>query len=313
LALHALAESLNQGNGINLSNLFSSPSNQRPTVQNYPGLQADQSSQSGSGGLFGMFKPVSDVVSNLLTGVIGNRFSRRISKRSLTDENSHKIERRIVNLKESAIVQSQPNFFEASSNDQQQNTLYSLEEPFIFSNGNRIAQSETIAALKFPKENVQQEIPLSEINQGNFISPSDVVRRLKMLFPEAVGHLRFNNDEFNRELLKALVNDRIGKILTGVQRPINNNYDINRYQGNPNYINQNAYSQQYPAQSQNYYAGGSSTSASSNYNNFNTNHINRGQQQQQQGDRSHIVYITNAQGQIEYTLNELTGEKKRYY
>lgn len=300
LALQALADTLNQGNGLNLGNLFSSPSNHRPTVQNYAGLQADQS--QGGGGFFSMFKPVSDVVSNLLTGVVGNRFSRRLSKRSLSDESiadegRHRIEKRIVNLKDFPVEQ---NFFETSSSDEKQNTLHNLESSFTFSNDNRIRSGETVLALKFPNEVEKQEIPLSQINQGNFISPSDVARRLKILFPEASGHLRFDNDQFNRELLKALVNDRIGKILTGVQqvqqsRPINSNYDnINRYQGYQNDNNQ----QKYLTQSQNYYAGGGST-------NINTNHYNK-------GDRSHIVYITNAQGQIEYTLNELTGEKQRY-
>lgn len=310
LALQALAETFNQGNGFNLNNLFSSASNQRPVTQSYPGYQAEQS-QSG---LFGMFKPggLSDIVSNLLTGVVGNRFSRRLSKRSLpdeyVDEGRHKIEKRIINLNEND-ARFEQNFFEASSNDQQLNTLYSLEAPFTFSNENRIfnsQQSDSALALKFPKENVQpQEIPLSEINQGNFISPSDIARRLKMLFPEATGQLRFDNDQFNRELLKALVNDRIGKILTGVQqRPINNNYDINRYQGQI-YNNQNT-NQRYPAQN---YAG----VASSNYNNINTNQYNRGQQQlsNSNADRSHIVYVTDSRGQVEYTLNELTGEKKR--
>ncbi|CRK97906.1 CLUMA_CG011281, isoform A [Clunio marinus] len=315
LALQALAESLNQGSGINLNNLFSSPSNQRPAVQSHPGLQADQS--GGLGGLLGMFKPnmLSDVVSNLLTGVIGNRFSRRLSKRSISDddyddnktnEDRHKIEKRIVNLKPSEVLLEQK-FFEDSSTNEQQTTLYDIEEPFTFSNGKRINIPQTILDLKFPKENVHgQEIPLSEINQGNFISPSDVARRLKMLFPQADGHLRFDNDQFNRELLKALVNDRIAKILTGVQqqRPINNNnYAANRYQGY-HQSSSNINSNRYPAQSQNYYAG----AGSSNYNNFNNNHISKGQSS---SDRRHIVYITNSRGQIEYTLNELTGEKKR--
>lgn len=313
LALQTLADTLNQGSGINLNNLFSSATNQRPVVQSYPGLQADQSQ---GGGLFGSFKPMSalsDIVSNLLTGVVGTRFSRRISKRSLPDESIdeglHKIEKRIVNLKEvdRSPSSSAQNFFEASSNDQQQNTLYSLEAPFIFSNDNRIhntPQSDSILSLKFPKEeNVQQEIRLSEINQGNFISPSDVLRQLKILFPDATGNLNLNNDQFNRELLKALVNDRIAKILTGAQqqRPINTNYyDNNRYQNLP--INSN--NQRYQAQQQNY-AG----TSSSNYNN--NNYVNRGQQQQNDPERNHLIYVTNAQGQTEYTLNELTGEKKR--
>lgn len=303
LALQSLASTLNQGgNGINLSNLFSSPSNNRPAVQPYPGLQADQS----SGGFFGMFKPngLTDIVSNLLTGVVGNRFSRRLSKRSLPDEGRHRIEKRIINLKENDVDVKQ-NFFQGPSNEQsqQQNTLLSLEEPFTFSNENRINVPATSSSVDL---NVgRQEVRLSEFNQGNFISPSDVARRLKMLFPEATGHLRFDNDQLNRELLKALVNDRIGKILTGVQQQqplINGNYDINRNQ----YLNAQGQYQRYPVQQS--YAGVGST----NYNN-NKYQSNRGQQQQQSSGGSHIVYITNAQGQNEYTLNELTGEKKRIY
>lgn len=325
LALQALADSLNQGggNGINLGNLFSSPSNQRPAVQvppGYPGLQTDQSQSSGL--LGGMFGSLSDAVTNLLTGVVGSRFSRRASKGSLPDEitaeSPHRIEKRIVNLKDN-VAQAEESFLRESSSNQQQNTLLNLEEPFTFSNENRInnaQQSEPMLSLKFPKENqnVQQETQFSEINQGNLISPSDIAERLKMLFPEAAGHLRFDNDQFNRELLKSLVNDRI-KILTGVQqhRPINNNYainpNVNRYQDNEG-INSNLY---YPVQPQNHAGVGSS-----NYNNYNSNYINRGQQQQSQqhnqqtnDDRRHLVYITNSRGQTEYTLNELTGEKKR--
>lgn len=308
LTLQALASSLNQGNGINLSNLFSSPSNQRPTVQRYPqGLQADQTQNSG---FFGMFKPnmLTDAVSNLLTGIVGNRFSRRLSKRSLPDESTvegrHTIQKRIVNLKANNGREQVQNFFEVSSGDRQQTTLYDVEAPFKFSTGNRInspQQYQEYSALKFP---TQQEIQLTEINHGNFISPSEVARYLTTFFPDSVRLIRFDNDQFNRELLRALVNDRI-KILTGVQqqRPINNNYDVNRYQNYNN--NQQQTYQKYPAQSQNYYAG------SSNYDNINTNHINRGQQQQSSGARPHIVYITNSRGQTEYELNELTGEKKR--
>lgn len=302
LALQALADTLNQGSGFNLGNLFSSPSNQRPTVQqNYGGLQADQS--QGGGGFFGMLKPVTDVVSNLLTGVVGNRFSRRLNKRSLPDEGRHRIEKRIVNLKDAPPVQQ--NFFEGLSSDAQLNTLYSLEEPLRFSNDNRLksgTDESSLLALRFPVDVNKQEIPLSQLNQGNFISPSDVARRLKQLFPEASGQLRFDNDQFNRELLRALVNDRIAKILSGAQqvqqpRPItSSNYNTNRYQSNQ---------QKYPTQS-NYYAGGGSSNYNSN-DNINANRYNKGDR-----DRSHIVYITGARGQIEYTLNELTGEKQRY-
>lgn len=89
LALQALADAFNgggsNGNAFNLNNLFSSATSSqypRPTVQqNYQGLQADQSQNVG---LFSMLKPstISEVVSNLLTGVVGNRYSRQINKRS---------------------------------------------------------------------------------------------------------------------------------------------------------------------------------------------------------------------------------------
>lgn len=94
LALQALADAFNSGgggNGFNLNNLFSSAASsqyQRPAVQqqNYQGLQGDQSQ---SGGLFTM-SSLTDVVSNLLTGVVGNRFSRRISKRSIESKEDGK-------------------------------------------------------------------------------------------------------------------------------------------------------------------------------------------------------------------------------
>lgn len=282
LTLQALADTLSgQGSGLNLGNLLSSPSNQRPAVQPYPGLQADQS-QSGIGSLLGMLKPsgLTDIVSNLLTGVVGNRFSRRLSRRSLTEgDGQHRIEKRIVNVKPNG------NFFEVSSGEQQQqqNTLIGLEEPLRFSNDNRI--NGATVALKFPKEHEQ----LSQIREGSGnISPSDVVQLLRTLFPGASGHLRLDNDQFNRELLKTLVNERIGKILTGVQQ----------YQPAAATINRNQYQQYKPS-----YAG--------NYDNLYTNRDQHQSGSSSKSDRSQLVYITNSRGQTEYTLNEVTGEKKR--
>lgn len=300
--LQALAGALNQGNGINLSNLFPSPSNQRPTVQRYPqGLQADQSQNSG---LFGMFKPnmLTDAVSNLLTGIVGNRFSRRLSKRSLfveSDDEGHKIQKRIVNMKPNNAREQVQNFFEESSDDQRKTTLYDVEAPFSFSNGNRINSPQQYQAVSVPK--YPTETALTEINQqGNLISPSEVARYLQTFFPDSVGLIRFDNDQFNRELLRSLVNDRI-RLLTGVQqqRPINNNYDVNQYQGYQNNNNQQQNYQKYPAQSQNYYTGS----------NINANQYDKNDQSNK--DRKNIVYITNSQGITEYELNELTGEKKR--
>lgn len=148
-------------------------------------------------------------------------------------------------------------------------------------------------ALKFPHETGASY----ETNQGTtFVSSADVARRLKMLFPDIDNF----SEQFNQNLL-TIVNSRIGKILnSGAVKPqLASNtdlYSIHRYSP----------SQQHSSNiNTNYYAGSSS---SSNYNqNYNTNDVNR----QQQGDRSHIVYVTNSRGQVEYIKNERTGEKTR--
>ncbi|KAG5681822.1 hypothetical protein PVAND_011230 [Polypedilum vanderplanki] len=299
LALQALADTLsgsNGGSGFNLNNLLGSQTTQRPiasSLQNYQGLQADQNA-----GLLGIIKPsvLSDVVSNLLTGVIGNRFSRRLSKRSITDDAAgHKIQRRIVNLKDYPV-----SFFEESGeNKNQQNTLYDdlNEQPLKFSNDNRLTSSQQPFLLKFPKES----------QSGKFVTSADVEKRIKMLFPDVDNF----SEQFHQNLLRLIINDqRYGKILTGGQRPqtnSNNNlsyYSINRY---PISQSQSHKQQQY---------AGSSSSGSSNYNNYNSNNrqpqYTTNSHNNNNSDRSHIVYVTNAQGHIEYTLNELTGEKKRY-
>lgn len=300
LALQALADSLNSGgNGIKLNQLFANPTTvQRPHASHYnkQGLQADQSS---SGGFFsGLMKPVSDVVSNLLTGIVGTRFSRRYKR---NDDFQHKIQKRIVNVKPNPIPLQQNYQQEIQAvvasqekKENHRNTLYDVDAPLKFSGSRDRDREYQKNILQFPNEKYYQlESQLSTTaNQelSSSISPSDVVRILRELFPDYSSHLRSDNDEFNRQLLRALVNEKISKILTGVdtqQRPISSN----RYQ------NSNSGS----SQSTNYYAG---SPTASNYN------YNRGQQSN--NDKSNIVYITNSQGQIEYTLNELTGEKKRY-
>ena len=296
LALQALADTLSGnsggGNSFNLNNLFSSPSNKRPAAQQqqqyYQGLQADQSQSAG--GFLGALNPstLTDVVSNLLTGVIGNRFTRHTrNKRSIHDE-GHKIQRRIVNLKDNAV-----RFIEAAP-EQHKNTLFDeLEKPFTFSNDNRISNEkyqQQNYALKFPHDTKN-----SEINHENFISTSDVANRLKMLFPDVENF----SEQFTRNLLRLMMSEHGKEILTGGQRPISSMsiYSTNRYPSTQSSDN----------------AGSSGTS---NYNYYNI-YNNRQQQKQQNkytnnGNRSHIVYVTNGQGQIEYTLNELTGEKTRY-
>jgi len=328
LALQALAGVVNQGGGgggggINLGNLFGSPSNQYP-VQQHPSYQPNYQQADQSSGLLGMLKPsaLSDVVSNLLTGVIGNRFSRR--KRSLPDEQTldddldasaaqhegHKIEKRIINLKTAA--DPEQSVFFGQQQQQQQQHQNSLEVPFTFSNGQRVnlAFPESGSSVQLPLQSPPTATPTpTAINQGNFISPSDVAKRLKMLFPDrtGTGYLRFDSAQFDRELMAmALLNDnRFGKILTGLQQQQSNNNNYQGYLALQSYLNANS-NQNYPQQQQQQqqqYAG------SSNYNNIG-NYVNR--QQQQSAGQSNLVYVTNSQGQIEYTLNELTGEKKRY-
>lgn len=306
LALQTLADSLNGQNtaasGINLNQLFTNPSSvQRPSASHYnQGLHGDQSNSNNAGGFFsGLMKPVSDVVSNLLTGIVGTRFSKR-------SDDVHKIQKRIVNIKPIPLQHQHTHYQESQAVNQEnhRNTLYDVDAPLKFSNSREREDHKNI--LKFPNEKyyqLQSQLANQEsssssssiASSSNSISPSDVVRILKELFPEYIGYLKSDNDHYNRQLLRALVNEKIGKILTGVQtqqqqRPIFNNNQSNRYQ-NSNPL--------YSSGSSNYYSN-----AGSNYN------YNRGQQST--NDKSKLVYVTNAQGQIEYTLNELTGEKKRY-
>lgn len=184
------------------------------------------------------------------------------------------------------------NFFQGPQKYQQpqhMNTLYDdlTEKPFKFSNENRNDNNLSSSyrqqyALKFPHE---QGTSLTT-NQA-FVSAADVAQRLKMLFPDIDNF----SEQFNQNLL-SIVNSRIGKILNSgglPQQAANSNlYSINRYSPNQ----------------QQYYA----SSSSSNYHNNNNNNDNKIQQQE---DRSHIVYVTNSRGQVEYKLNELTGEKMR--
>lgn len=194
-----------------------------------------------------------------------------------------------MNLKD-----NEENFFQGSQEYQQTqhvNTLYDdlTEKPFKFSNENRNDNNLSSSyrqqyALKFPHEH-----GTSLTTNQAFVSSADVAQRLKMLFPDIDNF----SEQFNQNLL-SIVNSRIGKILNSgglpQQAASSNLYSINRYS---------------PNQQQQYYPG----SSSSNYNNNNNNNYDN--KIQQQADRSHIVYVTNSRGQVEYTINELTGEKKR--
>lgn len=307
LALQALAETLNgnSGSGFNLNNLIGGGGSNSPIAlqqqqqqhqQHYQGLQAAES-QSSFSGLLNMLKPstLTDVVSNLLTGVVGNRFSRKLSKRSINDE--HKIQKRIVNLKDNndgdvvfAISDNVP-----YHQQQKKNSLFDElnEKPFTFSNQHR----QTSYAVAFPHE-------IKNTNNNSFVSSADVVRRLKTLFPDVENF----SAKFHQNLMRLLLeNDQITKLITDGQsiQYLQNQQNLQQQElsklqssiiSNDNKKYLSKYSvHRYPATS--HYTG-----SLSNYNNkYNNNK-----------DRSHIVYVTNGQGQIEYTLNELTGEKTKY-
>lgn len=305
LALQALADTLSGSNGggssFNLNNLFSSPAAQ-PQHQQQQYNQGLQDSSQNVGGLLSALKPstLTDVVSNLLTGVIGNRFTRQTrNKRSLHDAyEGHKIQKRIVNLKDN--VGNVVKFVDAENTQQHKNTLFDeLEQPFTFSNDNRIGHNQQQKqqhsyALKFPHDIVKNV----ENKQGNgFVSSADVAKRLKQLFPDVESF----SEQFTQNLLRLMLSEPGREILAGGQRPVSSTsiYSINRY----------------PSTQSSQYAG--STSSDINKNNYNHHSYNRQPQQQKYStssntNRNHIVYVTNGQGQIEYTVNELTGEKKRY-
>lgn len=185
-----------------------------------------------------------------------------------------------MNLKDDEV-----NFFQGPQKQLQHvNTLFDElnDKPFAFSNDNRndnnLSSNRQQYALKFPHE---QGASVSS-NQGTtFISSADVARRLKMLFPDIENF----SEQFNQNLY-SIVESRIGRIVN--QPPVSplpsNYYSINRYS---------------PTTQQTHNAG----SVSSNYNN------NYQSNNKKQPDRSHIVYVTNSRGKLEYTLNELTGEK----
>jgi hypothetical protein len=202
---------------------------------------------------------------------------------------AHQIQKRIINLKD-----DEQNFFQGPQKlNQHVNTLYDdlNDKPFTFSNDNRdnLSSNRQQYALKFPHEQGE-----SFTKEGmTFISSADVARRLKMLFPDIENF----GEQFNQQLYN-IVGSRIGRIVN--QPPVSNTnsnyYSINRYSPTTSTpITQ----QQQP---QHFNAG----SSSSNYNNRYQNNNNR---PQQNDDRRHIVYVTNSRGTIEYTLNELTGEK----
>lgn len=286
---------------------------------------------------------LSSLVSNLLTGVIGNRYSRSRSKRSVDE-----IEPRIINLKSHEIAAEQnyfqqveqvsnrqPKFFEDSPRPGNVNYIRQPADDSVFVIPNN--PRETViksdlhnVKLTFPADNEPQNIKYEINNNVEFLSPQDVAKRLQVLFDRTgTGSLGYDYILNNPEMMKQIMTIiRLGRILNGIQQPQfvspiqsqsqinpvrystnysqnqnqNPGYQSNRYsssnQYTPNRYSVANYNQNYQSQSQRYTPNYSS---STNYNKQNSD------------GGSHIVYITNSQGSIEYTLNEKTGEKKKYY
>lgn len=375
LALQALAGAINQGNGINLSqlgnlgglaslgnlggltSLFSGTTQRPPTnfpsyasnTQNYAS-DAQQSSPSSTNSF-------TDIVSNLLTGIVGNRFSRssskKISKRSIDNIRPKEVEiqPRIINLKEDIVAETKffpdsqqtlvraPKYINQSPSVQQE-----LEKPLKFPKQDDAYKEIPVKSLlAFPEENISfaqlkkehrtavttlafpQNFPQEDTfkvqhNIKSIISPSDVAKRLTEIFDDrtGTGNLKFDSDEFHKDLYKQKQIDqidqlkqlsnlmtaiRLARILTGNnQKPQNSNQNAQYYQ-NQNY-NQN-YNQNRPI----YQA---SQQAQQNYSPNRYSASNYNTQQKPSNSNSHLVYVTGNTGQIEYVLDEKTGQKNRY-
>jgi hypothetical protein len=310
----------------------------RPTQ----GSIAPSQTQS-SGGLDS--SSLSSLVSNLLTGVIGNRYSRR-SKRS-TDQ----IEPRILNLKPHEIAAEQnyysqteqffnrgPKFFE--DNSRPVNNIRP-HDSFVIPNNPRetvIKSDLHNVKLTFPADNEPQNIKFESNNNIEYLSPQDVAKKLQILFDRTgTGSLGYDYILDNPEMMKQIMTIiRLGRILNGIQQPLfvspsqnqnqNQNY-IDRYSSNQKYSSSqytgsNQYTpNRYSVASYNQVAQSQPNrySSTSNYNQnyqsqrYTPNYSTGSNYNRQNEDNSHLVYITNSQGTIEYTLNEKTGEKKRYY
>lgn len=190
----------------------------------------------------------------------------------------------------------------------QQTLLQELQEQQI-----RLQEQQENKKKKKP-QNIQQQTVRYQINdKEEFLSPTDVAKRLQMLF-ENGNNLKLDQNIFSDpQALQNLVTTlRLARILNGSNQPYTQN-SVNRYSSTtsnqgytPNQY-QNYNSNQYnrytttraPNYSQ-YYTNTNRYSANYNGNNYNE-------------DRSHIAYITDSKGNIAYTLNEKTGEKKKYY
>ena len=381
LALQALAGAINQGNGINLSqlgnlgglasglgnlgslggltSLFGGTTQRPPTnfpsyasnTQNYAS-NAQQSSPASTNSF-------TDIVSNLLTGIVGNRFSRssakKISKRSIDEipVKDAKIQSRIINLKEDIVADTKffpetpqtlvrsPKFINPSPISEQ-----GLEKPLKFPKQDSFKAAPVKSSLAFPEEtfpsghlkkehraipgpltfpqNLQEDTFKVQHNKETIISPSDVAKKLREIFDDrtGTGNLKFDSDEFHKDLnnqkqidqidqLKQISNlmtaIRLARILTGNQKPQNNQnsqfYQNQNY--NPNY-NQN-YNQNRPT-----YQAQQNQPAQQNYSHNRYSVSNYNTKKPTQDSNSHLVYVTGNTGQIEYVLDEKTGQKNRY-
>lgn len=329
-ALQGLADAINQSGGINLSNLGSNLGllgNLASLVGTMNGGSGNAVNSAGAG------SGLSQAFGNLLTGLVGSRFSRKVHKRSIMEDKVEvkkgdegiednepqlgDVEPRIINHKDAP----QSEFFPDKSVDNTK--LITLED---------IYQDE-LKASKKPK--IKDEFNFIFPNDINNIRTSKRVNffpetntastkgeTIRMVFPgdrTGTGNLIFDNEYFDAKRYN--INDngfRIGKILTGgrpqsssssptVDRYYNQNYQTNQ-NGNRPFIVENNPVQQTDNPVYSVY-GDRIRNPQNNYNynpnpqiirHSDTNHENYGDK----------IYVTNSQGKIEYYINAKTGEKK---
>lgn len=343
--IQSIANTVNESGGINLSNLGANAGLLSSLANAVSGAQsggqaattaAAQSSYDQSGIAPQQGINIGDLVGNLLTGVVGNRFSqRRISKRSIDeskdvkdidkkekistegetldeaqsteDYNNDEIEGRILNHKNIAsefvsFPSMKPNF--VVENHRQIKFLdYDKEingKPLAFPlESNRMGKKisfHTEQEKFFPDNGGQQQ-------QQQQLTSNDQqfidAHKTKMIFPDrtGTGNLKFDNEEFDSNNRGDVAGFRKGKILSGIRQIGIPNENYDFRPTTVNYEN-NGY-QVNSQQNSNFVQ--SAISVGNNYNNRPPLPANNGE------DVSKNIYVTNAHGVVEYYIKD--GQK----
>ena len=260
--LQGLADAVNQGGGINLSNLGSNLG----LLGNLASLVSGNGVGSAANGNQQSQSNIGQVVGNLLTGLVGTRFtSRKKSKRSIPDEkkNVTEVEPRILHKKQDifalvdqhdefkfpvsasavAYLDSFPKpekispsnkikFIDDENNHQEHSLVTNNIDNFMFPVENNLKQLHFGSGVRGSKK-IKFTINENEEDQPVPPKPLDYYDRTKMIFPDrtGTGELRFDSDYFKREIINT--GHRGGKILTGTRPQVNTNF--NNYNHDNNY------------------------------------------------------------------------------